>query len=806
MFKNNLKAAFRAMRKQKAYSLINIAGLAVGMASCLLIFLYVSRETSYDQYHSGRDRIFRVAEEIKSATNTRTFAPAGFPLGPALKAEYPEVEASARIFPMSNRLIEYGEKKFYESRVFFVDADLLNILDIPFLEGDAGTALTRPNTAVLTRDMARKYFGGEPALGKAVKFNGQRLLEITGVLENPPSATHIKADWLISLETLRASWRDTFENWHSTMAFTYVKLRPGASSADFERSISNLASRHVGEALKSFGQEYRYFLQPVADIHLRSKLLGEIEPAGNANALSLLSAAAAFVLIIACMNFVSLSTARSARRAREVGLRKVVGADRRQLVAQFLGETVLISALAVLAAVLLAAIVLRSFSQLVGTDFSLSNLLRPGNILFIAVLWLITGLGAGFYPAFLLAAFKPATTLRGSFKTGRLGILTRKILVVGQFFIAALLVVGTLVIVRQIRFMKNQDLGFSKEQRLILPVRGSLTPLGPRAENVKASFLELRGVQGAAVSSTVPGRLPSNFNVRLEERGAGSNWAMYHLFIDPDFFPLYDVRLAAGRSFLKDLPTDETKDFDQKPVFLVNEAAVRAFGFAAAEDALNRRITTGYGGRTGTIIGVVKDFHFFGLQQQVGPLVLEWLPAAFGCVSLNVRTEELPATLAAVEKQWKNLFPELPFTSFFLDEEFNAQYRADERLWGVTRAFAVLGILISCLGLFSLAAFLAEQRTKEIGIRKVLGASATGLAIRFSGDFVRMVVLANILAVPAAWLAMNQWLRGYAYHTRITPWVFLLAAGLSAAVALLTVGFQSVRAALANPADSIRNE
>jgi len=806
MIKNYFRIAIRNLCKYKGYSFINIAGLSAGMACCLLIFLYVSQELSYDKYHQGRERVFRIAEEIKSKTNTRVFAATGFPVGPTLKAEYPDVEASARAFLRVNRLIEYGEIKFYEPRIFFIDEDLFKILTLPLVEGDPRTALSRPNTAVVTRDMARKYFGGEPAVGKTVKYDGQKLLEITGVLENAPSATHFKYDWLVSLETLRDVMGREFENWFGTMAYTYIRLKPGSDAEEFERGIGGLAGRHVGDRLRSAGQEYRYLLQPVTDIHLRSKLLYEIEPAGNATALSLLSAAAVFILVIAGMNFVSLATARSTRRAREVGLRKVFGARRHHLVAQLLGESFLLSALAVLGAILLTGLALGFFNRLAGTIFSFPDLLRPANVIFIAGVWLLAGFGAGIYPALLLAGFKPAATLRGSFKAGRLGILTRKILVVGQFSIAALLVVGTLVIVRQIRFMKDQNLGFSKEQKLVLPVRGEGTGLGQRSEMIKASFLGIPGVGGAAASLTVPGRTPWSFNVSLGERGAGNNWAMYHLYIDPDFIPLYGIELAAGRAFQKDMSADMTRDYDQVPVFMVNEAAVRAFGFAAAEDALGQRITSGHGGRTGAIIGVVKDFHFFGLQQNVGPLVMEWFPSTFGCISLNVRTEGLSGTLAAVEKKWKELFPGLPLDNFFLDEDFNKQYRADERLWGITRAFTALGIMISCLGLFGLAAYLAEQRTKEIGIRKVLGASVSGIAARFSGDFIKMVVLANILAIPVAWLAMNQWLRGYAYHVRLTPWVFILAAGLSLAVALLTVGYQSLRAALANPTNSLRHE
>lgn len=805
MIKNYLKIAFRNMRRQKAFTLITIGGLAAGIVCCLLIFMYVTRETGYDRHHADSDRVFRVVEEIKSGASTRTFAAAGFPLAPALKAEYPEVEESARVFPGGNRLFEYGEKKFYEPRVFFVDADILRILSFAFIEGDSRTALARPNTAVLTRAAARKYFGASPAVGQTVKFNGQILLEITGVLRDAPATTHLKADWLVSLETLRAALGNTFENWHSTMAYTYIKLKPMTLPDRFERRLAGFADRYVGERLKSFGQAYRYILQPVADIHLKSKLLGEIEPAGNAGALALLTAAAVLILIIAGLNFIGLSTARSTRRAKEIGLRKVVGAERRQLFSQLLGESALLTSLATATALAGTILLFPVFNRLAGTSFAVSDLLKPGNLLFLAGIWLATGFGAGIYPALVLTSFKPAATLKGSFQTGRFGTGTRKVLIVGQFFLAALLITGTIVIIGQVRYMKNQDLGFSKDQKLILPVRGN-PALSTRSDEIKAAFLKLPGILGAAVSSSVPGRGTSSFNTRLVDQGADRNWAMSYVYIDPEFLRLYDIPMAAGRPFHIEMSTDMTRNFDQIPVFLINEAAVRSFGFASADKALGQRIQTGYGGRTGSIIGVVRDFHYFGLQQEIGALVMEWFPRQFNSLTLRLQTAGLPAALAAVEREWKALYPGIPYAGFFLDEDFNKQYRADERLWGITRAFTILGIAISCLGLLGLAAYVAEQRTREIGIRKVLGASTPGLALRFTGEFVRLVLLANVLAAPAAWWIMSQWLRGYAYHTRVTPGVFIFSLALSLGVALLTVGYQSVRAAGTDPAVSLRNE
>lgn len=805
VFKNYLKIAFRNLRRQTGYSLINILGLAAGVAGCWLIFLFISREMSYDRQWPGYDRIYRVAEEIKSDTATRQFAPISFPFAPAVKMEYPEVEAAARIYRFGTRLIEKGERKFYENAVLCADPEIFDVLGFSLAEGDPAKALARPNTAVVSEPMARKYFGAESPTGKTLILDGKLPIEVTGVLKNRSSASHLKAEWIVSLSTMRAVFDREFSNWHNTMAYTYLKLKPGVDVRDFERRMSGLAGRHVGDKLKAFGQDYRYFLQPIASVHLRSNLLYELEPSGSPAVLSLLAAAAAFLLLIAGLNFISLSTARSARRAREVGLRKVVGAARKQLVLQFLGESVFLAILAALTAGLLTVVVLRAFNRLAGTDFSFADLVDPRFLAFGAGLILLIGFGAGAYPALILSSFKPASALKGSSASGRRGGRMRRAIVVGQFFATALLIAGTLMVVRQVAFMKGQDLGFEKEQMLVLPVRGNQS-LAARSEAVKAAFLKHPSVRGAAASSAVPGRPFSNYNVRLEDRGAGSNWAMCHLYVDADFLPLYRIGLAAGRAFDMNMAADRMQDYDKPAVFMINEAAVRAFGLGSAGDAVNMRIQTGNGGRVGRVIGVVRDFHFTGLQQRVAPLVMEWQPQAFRCLTLSVATSGLGETMALVEKEWTSQFPGLPLESFFLDEDFNRQYEADDRLLDIVRVFTVLGIFVSCLGLFGLSAYLAEQRAKEIGVRKVLGATAAGLAVRFSNGFVKLVLLANVFAVPAAWLVMNRWLQSYAYHAPVSVWTFVLTATMSSVVAYLTVSYQSVRAAWANPADSLRNE
>lgn len=804
MFSNFLKIALRSMARQPGYSLINILGLALGLAGCGLIFLFIAHESSYDRSWPEAGRIYRVAEEIKSEASTRQFAGISFPFAPAVKAGFPAVEDAARIAQLGPRLVENGEKRFYEDGILAADPEIFAVFRFPLAEGNPETALVNPDTAVISKAVSAKYFGSEPALGKTVLLNGKPL-RITGVFDRLPSASHLKIGWVLSMGTIRPALGQEMDNWHNTMANTYLKVRPKADVAAFEKDMSGLAGRYVGDRLRAFGQEYRYFLQPVSSIHLGSHLLYEMDPPGNRTLLVLLSAAAVLILLIAGFNFINLSTARSARRAREVGIRKVVGAVRRHLVLQHMGESALMTLLAAVAAAALTVLVLGAFNRLAGTDFSIPDLLRLRVLGFGLAVLALTAFGAGLYPALILSSFKPAATLKGSFASGRRGAALRRAMVAGQFFAAALLVAGTLMIVRQVDFMKNRDLGFAKERKLYLPVRGH-SSWTARSEEVKASFMRNASVLGAAASSSVPGRSLSNFNVVLEEKGAGGNWAMNHLYVDADFLGIYGIPLAAGRAFNAAQPADRTDDWDEPPVFLVNEAAARTFGFASPAEAVGKLIRTGCGGRTGTIIGVVRDFHYAGLQQAIAPLIMEWFPEMFRGVTLSLGPSPVGETLASVEREWSSRFPGLPMDGAFLDEDFNRQYRTDERTLAIVRLFAGMGLFVACLGLFGLSAFLAEQKRKEIGIRKTLGASAAGIAARFSGSFLGLVLLANALAAPAAWLAMNRYLGGFAYRAGVSAWPFAAAAGLSLAISFFTVAFQSMRAARTNPADTLRNE
>jgi len=804
MFKSFVKIAVRNMARHPGYTLINILGLALGLAGCGLIFLFIAHETSFDRSWPEADRIYRVAEEVKSEASTRQYAGISYPFAPAVKSGFPAVEDAARMAQLGPRLVENGEKRFYEEGMFAADPEIFAVFGFPLAEGNPETALVNPDAAVISKAVSAKYFGSEPALGKTVLLNGKPL-QITGVFDRLPSASHLKISWLLSMGTIRPFLGREMENWQNTMANTYLKVRPKIDVAAFEKEMSGLADKYIGDRLRQGGQTYRYFLQPVSSIHLESNLLDEMEPPGNRTLLVLLAAAAVLILLIAGFNFINLSTARSARRAREVGIRKVVGAVRRHLVLQHMGESALMTLLAAAAAVAVTVLVLGAFNRLAGTDFSIPDLLSLRVLGFGLAVLALTAFGAGLYPALILSSFKPAATLKGSFASGRRGAALRRVMVVGQFFAAALLVAGTLMIVRQVDFMKNRDLGFAKERKFFLPIRGN-SSWTARSEEVKAAFLKHTSVLGAAASSSVPGRSFSSFNVVLEEKGAGSNWSMNHLFIDAEFLKVYDIPMAAGRPFDAALAADRTDDWDEPPVFLVNEAAARTFGFASPGEAVGKLIRTGCGGRTGTIIGVVRDFHYAGLQQAIAPLVMEWFPEMFRGLTLSLGPSPIGETLATVEREWNGRFPGLPMAGLFLDEDFNRQYRSDERTLAIVRLFSGLGLFVACLGLFGLSAFLAEQKRKEIGIRKTLGASAAGIAARFSGSFLGLVLLANVLAVPAAWLAMNRYLGGFAYRAGVSAWPFVAAAGLSLAISFLTVAFQSMRAARTNPADTLRNE
>jgi putative ABC transport system permease protein len=796
MIKNYFKIALRNFKRNKVYSLINVAGFAVGMACCLLILVYIRHELSYDRYHKDGERIYRIVQDIRTQTANRVFAPISPMVAPTLKAEYPQIENAARALTTSSRLVRREEKLFYEDRFMYADQELFDVLTIPFIRGNPREALLRPNTLVISERTVLKYFGHDDPLGKTLEINQQEY-EVTGIAADPPDNTHLKYDLIASMETL-AEWEE-MANWFSTMFYTYLKLRPGVNMGEFSQQVSRLADKHVGEQLKQFGDTYHYFLQPINSIHLHSNLRYEAEPPGNPLYVAIFSYVGLFILLIAGLNFMNLSTARSANRAKEVGLRKVVGAQKPQLIGQFLGESLLVTLLSLGLAMIITRVTIPLINNLTGLTLSFSELLGPVVLLSLIGGAVLVGLAAGIYPAFVLSAFRPVATLKGLLRSGSHGFALRTVLVIIQFAISVVLIFGTLVVSRQFNFMKNQYLGFEKEQKLIIPLRGGIS-VTENYESVKDLFSNHPSITGATVSSSVPGRGVSNFGINLVGEEDTKNQSMFHLYFDHDFIPLYGIEMVAGRVFQKEIRTDI------RGAFLINEAAVKAFGWSSPEEALGKRLKTGFGGRTNPIIGVTRNFHYRGLQSEVEPLVMEFQPDLFRYLTLSIDISNLKEVLAFVESQWKAMFPGNPYESFFLDTDFDQQYKAEEQVGKIFGIFTFLGLFIACLGLLGLASFTAESRTKEIGIRKVLGASVAGIAVMLSKQFTKWVLLSSIIAWPFAYYFMNKWLKNFAYRTSIDIATFLLSGLLVLVIALLTVSFQSIRAAVANPADSLRYE
>lgn len=800
MLKNYLKIALRHLRRHKGYSLINIAGLAVGMACCLLILLYVQDELSYDRFHAGAEHIYRVPVSIDTRGVPTHFAPVMGPLADALRQDHDDaIDEVVQVLPMGTVLVQTTDgEAHYEERTYLVDANFFRIFSYPLLHGDPATAFSQPNEVVLTRANAVKYFGVEDAIGQRLEVNGNPVL-VSGVLADLPRNSHFQPELLGSLDIVRN--RPFMQNWHATMLYTYIKTAPGVNAALLEPKLRHIADRYVGEAIRSNNQEYTFALQPITDIHLHSHLRYELEANSYVAYVYIFTAVALLILVIACINFMNLATARSARRSREVGMRKVAGAHRQQLVWQFLGESILLSLLALLLALLLVELFLPAFNALAAKTLQFKIMENGTLAIALLVIAIVTGGLAGSYPAFFISAFQPVAVLKGQNTAGSTSARggahrLRQVLVVLQFAISIVLIAGTLVISSQLHYLRAQQLGFEKEQVLVLAARGG-NALAERFETVKAELLRLPGVVAASASHSVPGRGVSNNLMNLREQ-RDNRVQMNLLFVDPDFLDTYGIELVAGRNFSAAMPTDLGGK-----VALMNEAAVRAFGWHDPAAAVGQQM----GGFTGPQnIGVVRDFHYKSLHEAVEPLMLLVLPSNFQYLSLRIAPGDTRALISALEQQWKTLMPGTPFEYFFLDDDYDKQYQAEARLGEVFNAFAGLAIFIACLGLLGLASFSAEQRTKEIGIRKVLGATVANVTGLLSREFVWLVLIANALAWPVAWFAINLWLQNFAYRVEIGWWVFVLAGGLALLIALVTVSTQAIKAALVNPVDSLRSE
>ncbi len=804
------RTAIRAFRRSRLFAGLNIAGLALGMACAILIALFIHHELSFDRFHENADRIQRVTTDA-TVGKQRANIPAGpLALGPALAERHPEVAAIVRIQRLSKTLVRYADRSFYETGWFYSDASVFDVFTFPLVAGDPKTALARAQTVVLTESTAEKYFRGEDPLGKVLRLDDRDDFVVTGVMKDIPGNSHLRFDGLVSLETQFARNAALRQDWLNINASTYVLFRDKRGPRQVEPKLAGLVQERLGAMLKAVGGKMVYGFQPLTRIHLFSHFtIDFVATGGSVQYLYVFTAIALFILAIACINFMNLATARSAKRAREIGLRKVVGAGRPALVAQFLGEATVHSLLALAAALGLVWLVLPLFQSISGIELELgaSQLVWLAPSLLGLVLFV--GLAAGSYPAVYLSALQPVSTLKGTWKAGRGNARFRHALVVVQFLISVSLIIGTVAVRRQLDFMRNRNLGFSAVQVLVARVDGPT--ISPRIEAIKARLKEIPGVVSAAVTSAVPGQDRStNFNPYLPEGVSESQPEMFRQFyVDADFTPTLGLEIVRGRNFSRLSATDAD-------ALLINEMAARRLGWA---DPVGRKIkvpeavgkasasvaNTGFGWREKTVIGVVRDFHFLGLRQQIEPYLLE-MGTGMGQLVIKLKTESLGASIRDLERAWKEIDPVRPFDFFFLDAFFNAQYRSEESLGRLVTAFGGLAIAIACLGLFGLSSFLAEQRAKEIAIRKVLGASIHGVLAQQSLEFLKLVAISTLLAWPVAFLAMNAWLRNFAYRAPLSPWTFVAAGAGALIIAFLTVGGQAYRAASSSPVRSIKYE
>ena len=803
MFQNYLTIALRNLLGHKGYSAINVLGLAIGMASCVLILLYVQDELSFDQYHAKKDRIYRIAE---SATITgRSIEAAVTPpsWAPVLARDYPEIEQFTRIKPPNSRwLIRHGDNRFYERYFVFADSSVFDVFTLPLVQGDASTALAEPHTVVVSESMADKYFGDENPIGKVITGDGLYEFTVTGIMRDMPVNSHFHFDFLASFASLAPnnlyySDPDNIQNsGFNHDLYTYLLLREGTTREEMESRFRPFLDKYLGELLKSAGIEADPYLQPLTDIYLYSNLEAEIRANSDIRYVYIFASLAVFILVIACVNFMNLSTARSARRAQEVGIRKVLGAQRLQLIRQFIGESVLLSLLALIIALVLVHLLLPQFNLPSGKALEMdyrSNWLVPA----LAVIVLFVGLAAGGYPAFLLSSFRPVAVLTGALKTGASHSVLRKVLITFQFSISILMMAGTAVVFSQLEFMKNKRLGFESEHLAVVRMPDEEAVNGYPA--YKNAVLQYPEIQQVSTSSSVPGTQVS-LNLLTPEGVPPDQSPVFHtIWADFDFVETMEIELAAGRTFDTAFATDSS-------ACLINETAVRALGWEDPIDKTFRFAGSSETAPSHRVIGVMKDFHQNSLRQPIEPLMILFnAPGPF--MVIRIRGEDLQRGLEILQDQWRLTYPNHPAMEIsFLDANLAQLYTAEQRLGNVFIAGAALSMLIACLGLLGLSSYMAEQRTREIGIRKVLGATISNVMMLLSADFTKLVLLAFVIGAPVGYYVMQAWLEDFPYRIEPGLGLFFLAGLAALLVAWLTVGYQAFKAATANPADAVKGE
>ena len=790
MIRNYLKIALRNILRHKAYSLINISGLAIGMACSIFIFLWVQNELSYDRFHKNSDNIYRIvcnAGDFKAAVN-----PAAMPAG--LKAQIPEIKNTVRFSHPSTNLFEVNNRKFVEKRVFYTDPSFLEMFSFPLVRGDRKTALNRVDGVLVTEAMARKYFGKDDPIGKVLRQDNDKNVIVTGVLANTPPNSHLQFDFILPMASIAETNYDLKNNkWDNFNFYTYIQLDKSfvptqRAIRQFNGKMDNIYKKHVPEAQLKVS----FQLQPLTKIHLHSNYQVDLSGHGNIQYVNIFFVVAIFIVVVACINFMNLATARSARRAREVGLRKVVGALRGQLIKQFFGESLVISFVSLLLAIGLVWLLLPFFNDIAGKDLAIS--LFDGKLLLgLFGIAILTGFISGSYPAIFLSSFHPVKVLKGTLKSMTGSRIFRNALVVTQFSVSIILLAGTVVVYKQLQFIKNRNLGFDKENLLYMPMAGEMWN---KQQALKSELKSNTLTKNFAITNDIPTNLTSGtVDIVWEGKDPNTQIVFPTIYVSEEFVDVFKMKILNGRSFSISHKADSNN-------FIVNEKAVQVMGMTV-ENAVGKPLTLH--DRKGTIIGVVKDFNYKPVQQLIEPLILG-LNRWGGNVVLRTEPGRTEATIKALESISRKLNPAYPFSYNFVDQDIAQLYAAEQRLGHLFNIFAGLAIFISCLGLYGLSAFIAEQHTREIGVRKVLGASVFNIVYLLSTGFTRLILIAILIATPIAWMAINSWLEGFAYHIDVNWMIFAFASIAALVVAWLTVSYESIKAATANPVTSLRAE
>ncbi len=807
MIRNYIKVALRNLWKNKGYSAINIIGLSAGLATCLLILLYVWDELSYDKFNEKADRIYRVDSDIKFGGTDMKLSVSSDPMGATLKRDYPQVEQFTRIYASEgSKLIKKGTEFINEPKIAYVDSTFFDVFSFPLVNGNAKTALNDPNTCVISQSGAKKYFGTEDVIGKVIETSEKVSFKITALMKDMPSNSHFNYDILLSMDNVDYQ----FGNYLSHNFTTYIVLQKGTDPGIFKSRFRDILNKYVIPQAQAFmniksmdefeksGNHLEYHLMPLKKIHLYSARFPELAPNGDIQNVYIFSAVALFILLIACINFMNLSTARSSNRAKEVGIRKVLGTERKTLIGQFLTESTLVAFIALFIALVITFLILPFFNDVSNKSLQFSNLFDKKFVPLLLLIPLAVGIVAGSYPAFYLSSFQPITVLKGKLASGFKKSSLRSTLVVIQFSTTIILIIATIVVYSQLNYIQSRKLGYNKNQVLII---NNTYALGQQAKVFSSEISGYSGINNASLSSFLPVESSSRSDNTYSKEAVmdsktGLNMQTWD--VDEVYLKTLGMELVRGRNFSKEFTTDSSAT-------MINETTATLLGY---DDPIGKILYFSDDNRQLkplTIIGVVKNFHFESLRQEVGPLCFR-LRRSTGSAIFRINTTDVKSLVAKVESTWKKMAPGMPFSYRFLDEAFDQMYRTEQRTGKLAMAFAILAILIACMGLFGLATYAAEQRIKEIGIRKVLGASVNNIVEMLSRDFLILVLVSSIIAFPLAWWAMHSWLQDFAYRIAIPWWVFLLAGVIALLIALATISFQAIRAAVSNPVKALRSE